>query len=161
MTREFHTRRPVSAAGLTLTLVVMSGALVYAQPQSIALPNMGRDLTPASPVVTLNPGLPDKLDWTATHAVTSVVSPLGDTLLVLTSGFNRVYDNPLTVLPLLASWSPADSAEHVFIYDLTATTPALKQIVPITTPTSTPRSEERRVGKECMVQCRSRWSPYH
>ena len=26
---------------------------------------------------------------------------------------------------------------------------------------SGPRSEERRVGKECMVQCRSRWSPYH
>ena len=25
----------------------------------------------------------------------------------------------------------------------------------------TTRSEERRVGKECMVQCRSRWSPYH
>ena len=23
------------------------------------------------------------------------------------------------------------------------------------------RSEERRVGKECMIQCRSRWSPYH
>ena len=23
------------------------------------------------------------------------------------------------------------------------------------------RSGERRVGKECMVQCRSRWSPYH
>src|SRR3546814_12374609 len=24
-----------------------------------------------------------------------------------------------------------------------------------------PRSEERRVGKECVSQCRSRWSPYH
>ena len=24
-----------------------------------------------------------------------------------------------------------------------------------------PRSEERRVGKECQVSCRSRWSPYH
>ena len=24
-----------------------------------------------------------------------------------------------------------------------------------------PRSEERRVGKECHVVCRSRWSPYH
>ena len=24
-----------------------------------------------------------------------------------------------------------------------------------------PRSEERRVGKECLSQCRSRWSPYH
>ena len=22
-------------------------------------------------------------------------------------------------------------------------------------------SEERRVGKECLSQCRSRWSPYH
>ena len=25
----------------------------------------------------------------------------------------------------------------------------------------TSRSEERRVGKECTIQCRSRWSPYH
>ena len=24
-----------------------------------------------------------------------------------------------------------------------------------------PRSEERRVGKECASKCRSRWSPYH
>ena len=24
-----------------------------------------------------------------------------------------------------------------------------------------PRSEERRVGKECPSKCRSRWSPYH
>src|SRR3546814_13262121 len=27
-------------------------------------------------------------------------------------------------------------------------------------PTNT-RSEERRVGKECVSTCRSRWSPYH
>src|SRR3546814_16025639 len=26
---------------------------------------------------------------------------------------------------------------------------------------STARSEERRVGKECVRTCRSRWSPYH
>src|SRR3546814_20915170 len=25
----------------------------------------------------------------------------------------------------------------------------------------TPRSEERRVGKECVITSRSRWSPYH
>src|SRR3546814_17131541 len=25
----------------------------------------------------------------------------------------------------------------------------------------TVRSEERRVGKECVSKCRSRWSPYH
>src|SRR3546814_5469263 len=28
-------------------------------------------------------------------------------------------------------------------------------------PPSTSRSEERRVGKECVSTCRSRWSPYH
>ena len=26
---------------------------------------------------------------------------------------------------------------------------------------SSARSEERRVGKECLRLCRSRWSPYH
>src|SRR3546814_12401894 len=28
-------------------------------------------------------------------------------------------------------------------------------------PFGTGRSEERRVGKECVSTCRSRWSPYH
>src|SRR3546814_1284809 len=28
-------------------------------------------------------------------------------------------------------------------------------------PTDLARSEERRVGKECVSTCRSRWSPYH
>src|SRR3546814_17171998 len=28
-------------------------------------------------------------------------------------------------------------------------------------PRSAARSEERRVGKECVSTCRSRWSPYH
>src|SRR3546814_19766490 len=28
-------------------------------------------------------------------------------------------------------------------------------------PPDRPRSEERRVGKECVSTCRSRWSPYH
>src|SRR3546814_16989642 len=27
--------------------------------------------------------------------------------------------------------------------------------------TAQARSEERRVGKECVSKCRSRWSPYH
>src|SRR3546814_13910796 len=27
--------------------------------------------------------------------------------------------------------------------------------------TTAKRSEERRVGKECVSTCRSRWSPYH
>src|SRR3546814_15479184 len=31
----------------------------------------------------------------------------------------------------------------------------------ISTSISPARSEERRVGKECVSTCRSRWSPYH
>src|SRR3546814_1398509 len=30
-----------------------------------------------------------------------------------------------------------------------------------TEPVEAARSEERRVGKECVSTCRSRWSPYH
>src|SRR3546814_4297259 len=33
--------------------------------------------------------------------------------------------------------------------------------VRMTVPKGFQRSEERRVGKECVSTCRSRWSPYH
>src|SRR3546814_15152256 len=50
--------------------------------------------------------------------------------------------------------------KNVTIYDvLDATayvTPAMEII-----DYRTERSEERRVGKECVSTCRSRWSPYH
>ena len=41
--------------------------------------------------------------------------------------------------------------------------PVLKGPVPACSalPPLFPRSEERRVGKECLRLCRSRWSPYH
>src|SRR3546814_6928028 len=41
-----------------------------------------------------------------------------------------------------------------------AAAPWLEQIMPGRAATSN-RSEERRVGKECVSTCRSRWSPYH
>src|SRR3546814_3924971 len=36
-----------------------------------------------------------------------------------------------------------------------------KSITAILREVLTNRSEERRVGKECVSTCRSRWSPYH
>src|SRR3546814_15422130 len=36
-----------------------------------------------------------------------------------------------------------------------------RTILSMHTDTSAARSEERRVGKECVSTCRSRWSPYH
>src|SRR3546814_2580973 len=40
---------------------------------------------------------------------------------------------------------------------------ATNKIIEIEEPdySATSRSEERRVGKECVSTCRSRWSPYH
>src|SRR3546814_3319126 len=35
------------------------------------------------------------------------------------------------------------------------------KLSPQGTPVEWTRSEERRVGKECVSTCRSRWSPYH
>src|SRR3546814_19050882 len=37
----------------------------------------------------------------------------------------------------------------------------IEQIYPFATDALAKRSEERRVGKECVSTCRSRWSPYH
>ena len=37
----------------------------------------------------------------------------------------------------------------------------LEHFPTLSPPSLSPRSEERRVGKECLRLCRSRWSPYH
>jgi YVTN family beta-propeller protein len=129
MARKVVRPSRLSIVKLALALLTLPAT---AQQSGPALPNMGQDLSPFGNLQTLNPGIPDHPDWLADRAVTTVVSPNGATLLVLTSGFNRIYNNPLTVSPLLASWSLADSPEHVFVYDISTGTPALKQVVPIT-----------------------------
>src|SRR3546814_10908098 len=56
-------------------------------------------------------------------------------------------------LPRRRRWGqPGVQADHVIVAAATSTTS------PVARPT---RSEERRVGKECVRTCRSRWSPYH
>ena len=35
------------------------------------------------------------------------------------------------------------------------------RFLPVASMPNVERSEERRVGKECWITCRSRWSPYH
>ena len=38
---------------------------------------------------------------------------------------------------------------------------ANRKVMAVIDHTEASRSEERRVGKECLAVCRSRWSPYH
>jgi YVTN family beta-propeller protein len=138
MTREIRARFSASLTGLTLA-VCMSGALSLAQQPKVAmppmqsnvqaLPNMGQQITPLAPLGArfepLNPGLADYPEWLAGQAVTTVVSPDHKTLLILTSGYNRVFTSNST------QWSNADSNEYVFIYDISARTPLNKQVVQI------------------------------
>ena len=93
------------------------------------IPNMNQWITPLAPTgshfTQLDTGLivNDK-NWMAGQAVSTVVSPDGMTLLVLTSGFNRV-NNAAGVQ------DPDMSQEYVFIYDISTGAPVMKQVVTI------------------------------
>src|SRR3546814_11556521 len=62
------------------------------------------------------------------------------------------FSHPLQVAEILTRMK-LDSASIV--------TALLHDTVEDTDATLEQRSEERRVGKECVSTCRSRWSPYH
>src|ERR1035438_9542323 len=98
-------------------------------PSAQALPNLGQQIPPLAPPNSrfepMNPDLPDNPTWLAGQAVTTVVSPDGKTLLVLTSGYNRVYNANGTPFKL------SDSKEYVFIYDISKYTPVKKQVAQI------------------------------
>ena len=72
----------------------------------------------------LNPDLPTNPDFVAGQAVATSVSPDGNTLLILTSGYNR--NNDLT-----GSRVAAESNEYVFVYDISAGTPVKRQVIQV------------------------------
>ncbi len=104
-------------------------------PWSQFIPNMDQTITPLAPSGTqfqqLNPDLADNPAWLATHAATTAVSPDGNTLLVLTSGYNRVFTE---ASDSLTSFYLPDSNEYVFVYDISSGAPIKKQVlqVPVT-----------------------------
>src|SRR3546814_2408853 len=57
----------------------------------------------------------------------------------------------------LGSIMPAASARS----NSPCLTPPTQKMSDCTSSAAARRSEERRVGKECVSTCRSRWSPYH
>src|SRR3546814_15096145 len=74
----------------------------------------------------------------------------------------------LCLLPLAGCRDDAPQALGTLEYDrVTLPAPVAERIVSIDVregqrvEAGAARSEERRVGKECVSTCRSRWSPYH
>src|SRR3546814_20190981 len=81
-------------------------------------------------------------------------------------------------LPTFAFQTPPNSGVDVYYDNMQGYYPSITTNVDLNDPnlgwqwyrqnialvrrkTETKRSEERRVGKECVSKCRSRWSPYH
>src|SRR3546814_12802249 len=103
-------------------------------------------------------------------------------LTVLASGPRELYDD---TLPLLQLWGPrqfylgpAEEARlmKLVINLMVAHTAAMmaealalgqkgglqwQDLWQVIAASAVARSEERRVGQECVSQCRSRWAPYH
>jgi YVTN family beta-propeller protein len=90
------------------------------------IPNQGVRITPLavpnSRFQTLNPGLKDFPNYLAGGAVTTVVSPDKKTLLVLTSGYNRMNDSQ-------GKRIAADSTQYVFVFDISHNTPVQTQVI--------------------------------
>src|SRR5690242_13665764 len=77
---------------------------------------------PGARYTMLDPELPDHLGARAGQPVALAVSPDGATMLVLTSGFNRLAD-------ATGKGDPAASSEYVFVYDLRASAPQKTQVL--------------------------------
>ncbi len=119
-----------------LSLSVLSAKPVRAQ----QVPNSGEPqilstsqrITPLAPkgarFEPLNPGLADNPEYTVGQAVSTVISPDGKTLLVLTSGYNLVN---YTTGTNAGNTNPADSTEFVFVFDISGATPIQKQAIPV------------------------------
>jgi YVTN family beta-propeller protein len=79
---------------------------------------------PGSTLQFLNPDLPGMPEYLADHPISTVLSPDGNALLVLTSGYNRVSDIKAHSVPELSN-------EYVFIYDVRQNPPAKRQVLQI------------------------------
>jgi DNA-binding beta-propeller fold protein YncE len=96
-------------------------------PRAEKLPT-GMSITPGAArgaqLQFLNPDLPGMPEYLADHPIATALSPDGNTLLVLTSGYNRVADIKAKSIPELSN-------EYVFVYDVRQGSPVKRQVLPV------------------------------
>jgi YVTN family beta-propeller protein len=129
MNRQFW---PGLLAGTLLSAMMFSGFAAPANAQSKTsqrqtMPS-GQIITPLAPAGAvfseLNPRLKDFPKYTVGQAIKTVTSPDGNTLLVLTSGYNRL-NNAQGIR------DAADSNEYVFVFDLAHGSPLQTQVLQV------------------------------
>ncbi len=127
--------RPVMAFVCALACSLCLGSTLAAWPlqqendatRTEKLPT-GMSITPLAAHGTslqlLNPDLPGMPEYLADHPITTALSPDGKTLLVLTSGYNRIFDMKGKTVPELSN-------EYVFVYDVRQNPPVKRQVLPV------------------------------
>ena len=101
----------------------------------VAAPTLAAEITPTGQALTpaaapgaifqsLIPGLAGDPVFTAGQAAAVALSPDGKTLLILTSGFNRVFGPD-------GKFVADRSNEYVFVYDVSGATPVKRQVVAV------------------------------
>src|ERR1700722_17295613 len=102
------------SAGFLVPLAAPASAQsTPSQPEYMPSGQMITPLAPPGAVFSkLNPGLKDFPGYTVGQAVKTAMSPDGNTLLIITSGYNRLNDDQ-------GHRVAADSNEYVFVFDLT------------------------------------------
>jgi YVTN family beta-propeller protein len=83
---------------------------------------------PGSSFQALNPGLPFDPGFTVGQAVTTAISPNGNTLLVLTSGYNS---QNFTSGPNLGNANHEESNEYIFVFDISGGKPVQTQVLQV------------------------------
>jgi DNA-binding beta-propeller fold protein YncE len=111
---------------LALAFIASSTSLMSSA--SEPLPT-GKSITPTAAAGSLfqplNPGLPAPFaGFIADHAVTTATSPDGNTLLILTSGYNLNNDST-------GAQVDAASHEYVFVYDISVHPPVKNQVLQV------------------------------
>ena len=127
--------RAVLASALSLCALSAAPLLAQTTPPNSGAPQIlstNQTITPLAPrgaeFLQLNPGLADNPEYTVGQAVSTVVSPDGKTLLILTSGYNsQNYSSG----PSAGQLNPTDSTEFVFVFDISGASPVQKQAIPV------------------------------
>src|SRR6267143_6309261 len=135
--RTCRPRVRVSALALAISSVISIGAVISSNADDDDLKKAtfiptGVHITPSaapgSSFQALNPGLSFDPGFIVGQAVTTAISPDGNTLLILTSGYNS---QNFTSGPNKGNTNPDESNEYMFVFDISGGKPLQTQVLQV------------------------------